>query len=176
MYFCAIRDGEPLKIIIYTAALFSLTTFFTNELEAGKCSTITSDNIEQCYNTALKKLKSSKFKTTGIREMARFLYVRDLNYKSGAIMEMGESRAPIAIKYLKKKGLHTIAYNNLEEAELITTALLNLKGYDAIFDLTRYSKSRGTREMTETIRNEFMVYTSGPLYRKMEKLAGRVFD
>lgn len=133
-------------------------------------------DTEACFQSITNALNTRKHKKKAIVLMAGFLYSKDPDYRKGAILELGNSSSAKAIAILKTRGREVIRKNQTEDITNITTALISLNGYTAAIDLAKFSKRIGKRSATNAIRDEFLTYTSGPLYSKMVRVAGEPQD
>ena len=121
-------------------------------------------------------LKKEKTKKNGIALITKFLNCKSKEYKISAIWELGQAKSPVSIDKLYKKGIEAIDFDNAEMLESIITSLLSLDAKNKILDLAKYSKTMRNRKLTNIIRNEYLAFTSGDDFVKMEKIAGQVLE
>jgi len=146
------------------------------ENDAIKNINLNSDNYEKEFIRAKTLLESPKTKNLGITLLNKFLYVSNSDYKFGAILELGQSKSPLAIKFLYKKGLHLIARRDAELLEDLTNALISLNAKTTILNLVKFSNEKKTFSLTVIIRDEYLAFTNGTSFEKMEQMAGKVYD
>jgi len=137
---------------------------------------IQTEDMETCFVSVVSLLDNRKTKKRGIELLTKFMYQRNEDFVTGAIIALGNSSSPDAIRPLKQKGINAIKRNNTEEAEQVTNALINLKGHSAIYDMVNYAKRRRRQAVKVAIRDEYLAFTTGKHFRKMESLAGRVLE